>query len=57
VVTAPYMCGETADNNEDRPRFRAIADGWVDYNHSNYYMNKVFVATDCNKFHNSRQQN
>ena len=42
VVTAPYMCGETADNNEDRPRFRAIADGWVDYNHSNYYMNKVF---------------
>jgi hypothetical protein len=42
VVTAPYMCGETADNDEDRPRFRAIADGWVDYSHSNYYLNKVF---------------
>lgn len=42
VVTAPYMCGETADNEEDRPRFRAIGDGWVDYAHSNYYMSSVF---------------
>jgi ech hydrogenase subunit A len=42
VVTAPYMCGETADNDEDRPRFRAIADGWVDYSHSNYYLSKTF---------------
>jgi ech hydrogenase subunit A len=42
VVTAPYMCGEIADNEEDRPRFRARGDGWVDYAHSNYYMSNVF---------------
>jgi len=42
VVTAPYMCGEIGDNDADHPRFRAIGDGWVDYCHSNYYMNNIF---------------
>lgn len=42
VVTAPYMCGEIGDNAEEQPRFRAIGDGWVEYKHSNYYMNNVF---------------
>ncbi|HWR55845.1 MAG TPA: proton-conducting transporter membrane subunit [Negativicutes bacterium] len=42
VVTAPYMCGEIGDNQEEQPRFRAIGDGWVEYKHSNYYMNNVF---------------
>jgi len=42
VVTAPYMCGEIGDNEEEHPRFRTIADGWADYSHSNYYMNNVF---------------
>lgn len=42
VVTAPYMCGEIGDNEEDCPRFRAIGDKWVEYKHSHYYMNNVF---------------
>jgi ech hydrogenase subunit A len=42
VVTAPYMCGEIADNKEDHPRFRAHGDGWVDYAYSNCYMRNIF---------------